>query len=67
MISNLDSRYPALLYVHIKGNLMPYTIEWKDRGVWWIYSGTVTSEEMISSNQKVSDQGQVVSGHLSQT
>ena len=32
---------------------MPYRIEWKDRGVRWIYTGVVTGQEALDSNYEI--------------
>jgi len=29
---------------------MPYEIEWRDRGVYWTYTGVVTGEDILQSN-----------------
>lgn len=31
---------------------MPYEIFWEERGSFWVYSGLVTAEELISSNEE---------------
>ena len=32
---------------------MPYKTEWTENGVWWTYSGIVTSKEALQSNLEI--------------